>query len=380
MYEVRLHDEETGMTAFVVINRRVPLDGRGCGGLRMDPNVDIEEVRKLAETMTYKYAIVNIPEGGAKAGIIADPRSPNKRDILKAFARLVAPLIKEQMYGMGLDMGLTYDDLAFIYKEIGTDPFLLAKERLKKKGIDFQVPEGITYETIGSKKFGEFITGYGVCESMFEACDFMNLDLNELKVAIQGFGSVGSSTAYYLNNKGLKIIALADIEGTIYNANGLSIDKLFKAKDKLGKIDRDKLDFEYDKLDKDGWLSVGADVLIPAAIPDAINKTNHGLVVDAKLIVEAANIPIAVDLEEELQKAGVMIIPDFVANAGAAGGFGLFWAGEVPLGSDEVFPAIGKRIREATIRCLKLSKETHIGMRKAAKQIAEENYMDLVNR
>jgi glutamate dehydrogenase (NAD(P)+) len=152
-YEIRLYDEHTDMIAYVVVNRRVPRDGRGAGGLRMDSNVSLEEVRRLAETMTYKWAIMGIAQGGAKSGIVADPSIPNKRDILKAFARLVSPLIKEQIYGMGVDMGITYADLDYIYKEIGTDPFTLAKERLKKQNVDMKIPEGITYETIGGEKF-----------------------------------------------------------------------------------------------------------------------------------------------------------------------------------------------------------------------------------
>lgn len=377
MYEVKLYDEETGMRAFVVINRRVPLDGRGAGGLRMDPHVTLGEVRRLAETMTYKHAILNIAEGGAKAGIVADPTSPHKRDVLKAFARLIGPLIREQAYGMGIDMGLTYADLAFVYDEIGKDPFTLAKERLAKRGLDFDIPEGITYETIGSKKFGEFITGYGIGQSLFETCAFMKLPLSGLKAAIQGFGSVGSSVAHYLREKDVKVIAIADVEGTIHRSEGLDIEKLFEAKDALGRIDRSKLDFEYEHLGKDGWFSVGADVLIPAAIPDVINHSNVDRV-DAKLIVEGANIPIAVELEEQLQKRGVMVVPDFVANGGAAAGYLLFWAGAVPLGSDKIFPVVGKRIREATIRTLELSKEKEISMRNAAKAIAVDNYLKLV--
>ena len=376
MYEVKLFDEKTGMRAFVVINRRIPLDGRGAGGLRMSPTVTLDEVCKLAETMTYKHSIMNIPEGGAKAGIVADPRSPNKREILKTFARLVAPLIREQVYGMGVDMGITYEDLEFIYKEIGTNPFILAKERLRKRGIEFNIPEGITYEKIGGKDFGEFITGYGVCESLFEACNFLNIKLSEVEVAIQGFGSVGSSAAHYLDKKGIRVIAVADIDGTIYSPKGLKIDALFKAKDQIGRIDRGKLDFEYKKLDKDGWLSVGADILIPAAIPNAVNSLNVDKV-NAKLIVEGANIPISIEIEEDLAKKGVTIIPDFVANAGAAAGYLLFWSGQIPLGSDKVFPEVGRRIKESTIRTLELSKEKKISMREAAKEIAEANYLNL---
>jgi glutamate dehydrogenase (NAD(P)+) len=148
------------------------------------------------------------------------------------------------------------------------------------------------------------------------------MNLSEATIAIQGFGSVGSGTARFLAQKGAKVIAVADVDGTIYQEDGLPVDQLIAARDELGSIDREKLDCSYEEHPRDDWLALGAHILIPAAVADTITKNNVQRIT-SRLVVEAANIPVTIEAEKQLHRLGVAVVPDFIANAGAACGFGM---------------------------------------------------------
>src|SRR5699024_6079362 len=148
------------------------------------------------------------------------------------------------------------------------------------------------------------------------------------RVALQGFGSVGASSAKFLHENDVKLVAIADVNGTIYCEEGLDVPLLFERKDMRGNIKRDNLPSHYEHLPTDAWLKVGADVLIPAAIPDAINEKNVANI-DARLIVEGANIPVSHEAEQQLFDRGILVIPDFIANSGGVGLFVSILGGNV---------------------------------------------------
>lgn len=372
LYEVVMYDPETGTKAFLVIDSLQ--NGMAGGGIRMTPDVTLEEVRRLARAMTYKFSAVKVPAGGAKAGIVADPSSPNKKAHLAAFAQMAKPFLRE-LYIAGEDMGTTAEDLAFIYRQAGFSWVKIAKERMAERGVDLPLPDDFDPSAHGGENLEEILTGYGVAEVTEEACGLLGLVPSESRVAIQGFGTVGSMAAHFLSQKGFPIVAIADIEGTIYNAEALPLEALMAAKDDIGHIDRAKLEFAFESLHRDQWLEVQADILIPAAVADTIHRENVSRV-KAKLVVQGANIPVTEEAEAYLFNQGIAVVPDFVANAGAAGGLGMILTGQVPLDPGKILEELGQRLRDTTREVLSRSREGGIMPREAAIRLAEAHLQE----
>ncbi len=367
MYEATLYDPESGVTAFIVVDRLI--NKMSGGGVRMSPNVTLSEVGMLARTMTYKFAAVGVKVGGAKSGIVFDPRSPDKKKVVSAFGRMAAPFLNT-IYAIGEDMGTTADDVNVIYEEAGVNPIEFAKQKAAELGITLDLPDDVEFSTLGGESFEEIITGYGIAEATEEAVGFFGMKLSDSTVSVQGFGTVWSISARNLMRRGATVIAVTDIEGTIANKDGLDVEKLIEATDDAGTIDRDKIDFKHTTGDGDGWLTAGADIIVPAAVAGAINEKNIKKV-NAKLILEGANIPITEGAQKILTKSKVPIIPDFIANAGAAAGFGLILTGECKI--EEVFGEFSKRIRNGVRYCIEESKNSGITTREAAINLALKN-------
>jgi glutamate dehydrogenase (NAD(P)+) len=366
-YRLQVDYETLGIKGFVIIDSLV--NGLSAGGLRMHGGLTEEEVARLARTMTHKFAAVGIPIGGAKAGIALDPRHPDKREVIEKFAKVITPILSEK-YLVGEDMGTTKADISHLYRTAGVSPIAVAKKRMSMKGITVDLPDD--YDLLDDESnLDELMTGHGVAECTEQACEQLGLDLKGATVAIQGFGNVGSGTAQFLTEKGAKIVAVADVKGTIYRTKGLPVDKLVAARDELGMIDRGMLDFNFAERSREDWMSMYAQILIPAAVADAITKENANKVT-AQLVVEAANIPITEEAERELHRMGVNVIPDFIANAGGACGFGLLLSGQVGLEPQEVLREVGTRIRNATTNVINTAKERNIVPRKAAESLAEK--------
>lgn len=366
VYRLRLDYEKLGIKAYVIIDSLV--NGLSAGGLRMRDGLGDGEIKRLARAMTHKFAAMRVPIGGAKAGIALDPRHPAKTEVIKKFADIVRPILAEK-YIAGEDMGTTKADLAGLYSSAGINPVALAKKRMASKGIAIDLPDDFDLLSDESN-LEELMTGYGVAECTEEACARLGLSLKEATVAIQGFGNVGSGTAQFLTQKGAIIVAVADAEGTIYRNKGLPIDRLIAARDELGTIDRSKLDFDFAEHPREDWMTLYAQILVPAAVADTITKENAGQVT-ARLVVEAANIPVTPEAERQLHRMGVAVVPDFIANAGAACGFGLLLSGQVRFDPPEVLEEIGRRIRSATAKVVEADKKGSLLPRKAAEKLAE---------
>ena len=375
VYRLQVHYEKLGVTGYVIVDSLV--NGLSAGGLRIRSGLTEREVARLAQAMTHKFAAAQIPIGGAKSGIDVDPRHPKKAEIIENFARLVKPLLAE-MYLAGEDMGSTRVDVANLYRSAGVNPILLAKKKMSSVGITIDLPDNFDLLSDESN-MEELMTGYGVCECVDEACGCIGMSLSGATIAIQGFGSVGSGTARFLAQKGAKIIAVADIEGTIFHSHGLPVDQLIAARDELGMIDRGRLDCNFQELPREDWLAVDAQILIPAAIADAITKRNVGRI-SSKLVIEAANIPVTSSAEKELHQMGVALIPDFIANAGAACGFGLLLSGQAKFDPQAVLHEIGVRIRRTTAKVLETSRKSKREPRKVAEAIAEEELQKIRKR
>ena len=324
-------------------------------------------VQRLARAMTYKYAIGGAPSGGAKLGIVADPADPRKPDILRGVAKLIGPYARPGIYRFGEDMGTTKDDVALMYRAAGADPIALLKERAARFGKDLRLPSDATWATAGGKNFEDVITGHGLMQSLLETCDVRGTDLRSLRIAIQGFGTVGAGLAALLDEHGVRIVAIADAEGLLEHEAGLPIPTLLAARSPLGTIDRTRVPAGIRRRARDEWLDTDAEVVVPAAVADAITMKNVDSV-KAQIVLEAANLPVGGDAEAALHARGVTVVPDFVANAGAAIGYAMLWYGPSPV--ERIVDDVGHRLRSVTRAVLEASREPDRLPRRAAEAIA----------
>ncbi len=277
--------------------------GPGKGGIRFADTVTPTEIFRLARTMTWKCAAAGLPFGGAKGGILANPNEVDRVSWMKSFAKMIKPYCPTQ-YIAATDIGTTELDMAIFAHEIG-DMHACTGKPAELGGIPHE---------LGT-------TGYEVTSALEAAIEVLeelkslHVSKKQIKVSIQGFGNVGSFTAKFLDSSGIKVVAISDISGFIYNKDGLNIPRLMK--DMKGKTKFSDLK-GYDIYDKEGIFEVDSDIFIPAAIGDVItDKTASKLLEhNVKMVVEAANLPTLPDAGEYLHKNGVWIIPDFIANTG----------------------------------------------------------------
>lgn len=285
---IHLYEPRTKMKAIVVVDNVAA--GPAIGGVRMAPDVTLNEIRRLARAMTYKNVMAGLPHGGGKSGIIADSKTVNKEQVIRTFARGIKNILE---YIPGPDMGTDEASMAYVYDETA-----------RAVGLPRELG-GLPLDEMGA-------TGYGVAQCADVAKDYINLDLNGARVTIEGFGNVGKPAASYLAGEGAILVGASDSKGTIYNSRGINVEELIRIKESTGSVINYK-DGEVLKITD--LLMINTDILIPAARPDVISDANSD-VVDAKLIIEGANIPITESAERLLHDRGILVVPDFVANAG----------------------------------------------------------------
>lgn len=291
-------------------------DEKSAGGLRMSPTVNRTEVERLAQVMTYKYVAAEAVSGGSKAGIVYDCHKEDHLDVLRRFLEAMRPYTREGVT-IGADLGTNPDDIRAIKKELGIEDRLAKSvrdnpERAKKANEDIAK---LAKETVDGLSMDRLVTGFGVAQAADQAWKKIN-GAQGAKVSIQGFGSVGGSCARYLQKMGYKVVAISDINGMYYNEDGLDIQDLLDARNLLGEVDVSKMKKPCEVRNRDEWLGLDVDIVIPAAVEDIINK-DTARTVKASLIVEGANIPTTEEADVILHEMGVHIVPDFIANQGS---------------------------------------------------------------
>ena len=290
------------------------------GGIRYSNHVNQEEVMALATLMTYKCAIVDVPFGGAKGGVKISPWEHTPEELERITRRYTYELIKRNFIGSAIDVpapdyGTGAREMAWIYDTYRT---------FNHREIDAAAcVTGKPVNQSGIRGRNE-ATGRGVFYGIREACcveaDMKKLGLQKgtegKTMVVQGLGNVGSFTAKIAQEEGgVKIIGVGEVEGFIYDPNGMDIFKLLEYRKENGSIIGYPGAKSYGKEDRDGVLELECDILVPAALEDQIHKSNAGKI-KAKIIAEAANGPITADGEEILLEKGVIIIPDVFLNAG----------------------------------------------------------------
>jgi len=351
---LQVYDPHSRMRGILVIDNTSL--GPGKGGIRMTSSVDVEEVFRLARTMTWKCALAELPFGGAKSGIIADPRKIPKEEklgLIKAFALALKPFSPSQ-YVAAPDINTGEEEMA---------AYALANGSLKSctgKPAHMCVGPG---EKCGiPHEYGS--TGYGVSHATKVAAEHVGINLKEAQIAIDGFGNVGSFLAKYISEFGAKIVAVSDSRGCIYNPDGLDYGRLKKVKEETASV----INYRPGQvLDYEELFELPVDILVPASVPDVINQKNVDGI-GAKLIVEAANIPATRESEETLHEKGVLVVPDIIANAGGVISSYAEYMGENP---QRMFEMVKEKIVRNVNLVLKRAEEEETAPRSAALRIAQ---------
>jgi len=343
---LHFYDPKLNLRAILVVDNTAL--GPAIGGIRMLPDVTTGEVLRLARAMTFKNAAAGIPHGGGKSGIIADPKVSNKDELIRAYAKFLRP---HTDYFPGPDMGTSEHCMAIIFDEIG-----------RAIGLHREFG-GIPLDETG-------VTGYGVGEACEVAAGYISLELGGATAAIEGFGAVGQAAFRSLVDKGVKVVAVSDINGTIYNPNGLDCDALITIEPETGKASKlwSRKYKDGQVLDTGELFKLDVDILVPGARPDVITMDNVSGV-KARIVVEAANIPATREAEKYLGDKGILVVPDFIANAGGV----IAGAVELRKGTlEEAFQVIERRIRENVQTVLDLAYKGKTYPREAAERLARE--------
>jgi len=338
---IHVYEPSIGLKAVLVVDNIAR--GPALGGVRMAPDVSTEECFRLARAMTLKNAAADLPYGGGKIVVYGDPKMPQekKSQLLRA---LSSALRYTEEYIFAPDMGTDEICMACIKDEIG-----------RVVGLPREMG-GIPLDEVGA-------TGWGLFHATEVALQYCDFELKGARVAIQGFGAVGKNAARFLSRKGAVLVAAADSRGTVHNPEGLDVDVLTGLKNEGKSV----LDYPAgEKLGSDAIVSVPCDIWIPAARPDVINESNVHLL-NTKLVVEGANIPITAGAEKILYEKGILYVPDFIANAGGV----ICAASEHQKATrSTAFSLIEEKVRSNTEQVLEAAKTRGILPREAALELA----------
>jgi len=353
---LQVYDPKTGMKGVLVIDNTTL--GPGKGGIRMMPTVTTDEVFRLARTMTWKCALAKIPFGGAKSGIIADPKQmlgERKMEIIRAFSRALKRVCPS-LYVAAPDINTGEREMAVFAEENGSMKSATGKPAhlCVKPGVKCGIPH----------EYGS--TALGVVQAAFTAANYVeDLDIDNATAAVEGFGNVGSFVVDYLSQIEVKVAAVSDSKGCIYNPEGINYEKLLEVKTKTGSV----INYRPGKvLDNEKLFELPVDIMVPAAIPDVITEENVERV-KAKLVVEAANLPVRPEIEKVLSEREVFVVPDILANAGGVISSYAEYRGYNP---KRMLEMVQRKIRQTTVKVIETALNENIELRDAAMNIAKE--------
>jgi glutamate dehydrogenase (NAD(P)+) len=331
--------------------------GPSKGGIRYHPGVNLDEVKALAMWMTWKCAVVNIPYGGAKGGIICDPQSMSQNELQRMTRRYTSellPLIGPEKDIPAPDLGTNEQVMAWIMDTYST-----------REG--FSVPSVVTGKplSIGGSAGRTLATARGVMYLTLATLKHLGMSVEDSRVVVQGFGKVGGGTVQLLEEAGCSIVGVSDAFGGVYNPNGLSYAGLQTHVDRTGRVEG----YEGgETVTNAELLELDCDVLIPAAIEGQLTEANADRV-QAEVIVEGANGPTTPEADEIFQDRGITVVPDILANAGGVTVSYFEWVQALQAfywSEDEVNERLRMIMENAHVDVLALAEERKIIMRTAA--------------
>jgi len=326
----------------------------------MSSDVTLEETIQLAETMTYKSALMNLPFGGGKAAIVADSQLPPeaKEVLVRGFAHEIRYELVSGNYVPAPDLGTSPREMAVIFGETHIRESVTGK------------PVGI-----GGLPGREEATGYGVATVTEHAVrEFLGSELSDVTIGVQGFGNVGSWACTFLSKKGARIVSVTDIRGGTINRDGIDIEELKKHVAQHGSI----AGYAGRSLSNEELIKSEADVIIPAAIGGVISKEN-AREIKAKLIIEGANAPTTKKADEILAQKGVTLVPDILANAGGVVASYDEWRkgkSGTRTKREETYTTIKETLLDVFGEVLDYSTKEKISLRKAALALAATRLLD----
>ena len=326
----------------------------------MSSDVTLEETIQLAETMTYKSALMNLPFGGGKAAIVADSQLPPeaKEVLVRGFAHEIRYELVSGNYVPAPDLGTSPREMAVIFGETHIRESVTGK------------PVGI-----GGLPGREEATGYGVAVVAERAArKFLGREISDVTVGVQGFGNVGSWACTFLAERGAKILAVTDRGGGTMRREGIDMEELKKYEKEHGSVDG----YSGKRLSNQELLGLDVDLLIPAAIGGVITKENAGNI-KAKLIIEGANAPATREADEILAQKGVTLVPDILANAGGVVASYDEWRkgkSGTRTKREETYATIKETLLDVFEEVLKYSSKEKISLRKASLALAATRLLD----
>lgn len=346
---LHIHEPAIGLKAILVVDNVAT--GPAIGGVRLAPDVSLEECFRLARAMTFKNAAAGLPHGGGKSVIFGDPAmdAAKKETLIRAFARAIGPTVE---YIAGPDMGTNETAMAWIRDEIG-----------RAAGLPREVG-GIPLDEIGA-------TGFGVAVACEAAAPFAGLSLDGARIVVQGYGAVGRNAARYLERKGAKLVGVADRGGAVANPDGLdlaALTELTRAGHSVGEYAGGKV-ISHEEL-----IGLPCDIWIPAARPDVLRADNVDRL-NCKLVVQGANIPATAEAERMMFERGIVSVPDFIANAG-----GVICASVEHRGGGEAmaFTSIEEKIRRNTRLTLERARSSNAPPVQAATALAMDRLQKMM--
>lgn len=337
--------------------------GPAKGGIRMTPSVSLDDVTGLAMEMTWKCALIGVPFGGGKSGIVADSEALSRQDkqkLIRSFARNAYRHIAPQVYVPAPDMGTNEADMGYI-----------------KDAISYSMGQATTlgcYVTgkpviLGGVPGRREATGRGVAMCLAEACKVQGIPLAGARVIVQGFGNVGSIAAMSLSELGAKVVGVSDLHGAVYNIEGLDAPALVRHVAEFGSV---KGYAQGQAVDGQALLEMPCELLVPAAAASQITRANAQRI-QARIIAEGANSPTTPDADEILSGRGVFVIPDILCNAGGVFVSYLEYTQETQqeqMTEREVMQRLGERMAERFRQVYALSQSRKLSMRDAAMYLA----------
>lgn len=335
--------------------------GPAKGGIRFASHVTLEEVRDLAELMVYKTALANLPFGGGKSAIRFDPLEYTRGEIdsiVKEYVHMLKDELCSGAYIPAPDLGSGVREMAVIYGET-------------------HIPESVTGKPVevGGLPGRREATGRGVATVVRASAEhLLAKPIDRTRIAVQGFGNVGSWTCRFLSDAGARIIAVTDIKGGTYDTHGIDIQDVFEYNQESGTV----AGYGRNAITNEDLLALDVDILIPAACGNVITEKNAGNI-RAGIVIEAANAPTTREGDEILRTKGIPVLPDILANSGGVIASYVEWR-RAKSGSitkiEETYETIDTLILESLGRVIKLARIEGVSYREAALAIAVEQVVN----
>ena len=337
--------------------------GPAKGGIRYHPQVDLDEVKALAMWMTWKSAIAGIPFGGAKGGVSVNVREHSRSELermTRRYASEILPFIGPEKDIPAPDMNTDEQIMSWIMDTYSMNS-------------GFSVPGVVTGKpvAIGGSKGRSGATSRGVMYMLFSTLKQLGLGIEEVSVAIQGYGKVGGFAAQLLHDAGCRVVAVSDVEGGLYREKGLDPEAINRHKHEAGSV----VGFPAaDPITNQELLEVGCDVLIPAAIEGVVTVKNADRI-KARVVCEAANGPVTFEGDKILTDRGIFVVPDIVANSGGVTVSYFEWVQDIQAyfwSEEEVNDRLRMIMERAFLSVYEMATEKNLTMRQAAHWIGVE--------